>query len=146
MATGILNGSDLLLKIVKNPLGYRNVGYATEFDLQINSNEIDQTNKSSNGWKQIILGTREWTINCTALYMNESNPLFRYFSDGYGFFEDDGLVQVEFSIRNGVVGDNNLYYRGSGKIHALNLKGEVEDQAEWQLFIVGTTQLLENEY
>jgi predicted secreted protein len=145
MATGILNGSDLLLQISKNPLGFRNVAYAHDFELGITSDIIDQTNKDSEGWRQMMLGLREWTIKCDALYQNESDPLFNYFMDFYGFVDIKNKLQCQFTIRDANTADDNLVYNGTARIVSLNLKGEFEDQSIFQIFLAGTSQLAEAE-
>jgi len=88
MALGLVNGTDLVLKLYKAPLGYRDIAYATTFDLEVNAESIDQTNKSSEGWHEMILGARNWTISSDALYQNESDPLSRYFVDAFGILDN----------------------------------------------------------
>tara|TARA_R100000152_G_C6770389_1_gene196549 strand:- start:1031 stop:1471 length:441 start_codon:yes stop_codon:yes gene_type:complete len=138
MALGPVNGTDLVLKLYQNPLGYRDIAYATTFDLEINADSIDQTNKSSQGWHEMILGARNWTISCDALYQNESNPLSRYFVDAFGILDNRTNLQIEFSVTGGNAADNNKLYRGSCQVVSLNLKGETEDQAVYQVFLAGT--------
>tara|TARA_Y100001973_G_C5169794_1_gene318336 strand:+ start:924 stop:1364 length:441 start_codon:yes stop_codon:yes gene_type:complete len=138
MASGPVNGTDLVLKLYKTPLGYRDIAYATTFDLEINADSIDQTNKSSQGWHEMILGARNWTISCDALYQNESNPLSRYFVDAFGILDNRTNLQIEFSVTGGNAADNNKLYRGSCQVVSLNLKGETEDQAVYQVFLAGT--------
>jgi len=141
MATGTLNGTDLVLKLSKTPLGYVEVAYATNFTLDIESDEVDRTSKDSQGWKNIFLGLKSWTISCDALYQNESNPLKNYFVDAFGILDNRTSVQVEFSVKNGTSGDNNVIYNGSAFIVSLNLKGETEAGAEYQIFLAGKTML-----
>ena len=100
MATGVLNGSELVLRINKPFLGWRDVAYATNFELEINSEIIDQTNKDSEGWKKIILGCRNWSIKCDALYQNEQNPLFGSYIDFLSELENNNLYSVKIEIKN----------------------------------------------
>ena len=106
MATGTLNGTDLVLKFFKNPLGYVDVGYATNFTLDVEADAVDRTSKDSQGWKDIFLGARNWSISCDALYQNESNPFKNYFVDAFTELDADNFVQVEFSVVNANAGDN----------------------------------------
>ena len=137
MATSTLNGTDLVLKLFKNPLGYVDVAYATNFTLDIQSDEVDRTSKDSQGWKDIFLGARNWSISCDALYQNESNPFNNYFVDAFGILDNRTKVQVEFSVKNGNAADDNVKYNGNAYIVSLNLKGETEAGTEYQIFLAG---------
>jgi len=141
MALGLVNGTDLVLKLFKYPLGYRDVAYATNFDLEVNAESINQTNKSSEGWSEMILGARNWTISCDVLYQNESDPLSNYFIDAFGMLDNNTKVGVQFKINGGNSVDNNKYYLGSCQVVSLNLKGDTEGQAVYQIFLAGTNAL-----
>jgi len=146
MATGTLNGTDLVLKFFKIPLGYIDVGYATNFTLDFEAEAVDRTSKDSQGWKDIFLGARNWSVSCDALYQNESNPLKNYFIDAFTSLADEAFVQVEFSVVNANAGDGNLKYRGRARIVSLNLKGETEAGAEYQIFLQGQHVINQSEY
>tara|TARA_R100001443_G_scaffold116848_1_gene138792 strand:+ start:4215 stop:4655 length:441 start_codon:yes stop_codon:yes gene_type:complete len=141
MATGLLNGSELVLRINKPFLGWRDVAYATNFELEINSEIIDQTNKDSEGWKKIILGCRNWSIKCDALYQNEQNPLFGSYIDFFTELENNNLYSVKFEIKNANAAHNNVYYLGQVRVISLNLKGQTEVGAEYQIFLAGARSL-----
>ena len=64
---GLVNGSDLVLYMKRDPLGYIPVAFSTELQLEIEGDIIDQTNKDSQGWRELITGTRNYTINITYL-------------------------------------------------------------------------------
>ena len=146
MATGTLNGTDLVLKFYKNPLGYVDVGYATNFTLDVEADAVDRTTKDSQGWKDIFLGARNWSISCDALYQNDTNPFKNYFVDAFTKLDADNYVQIEFSVVNANAGDNNVKYRGRARIISLNLKGETEAGAEYQIFLQGQHIITESEY
>lgn len=146
MATGTLNGSDLVLKMAKAPLGYRDVAYATNFTLDIEAEAVDTTNKDSGGWKEIFLGAKSWTISCDALYQNEGSFLYNYYIDAFASLDNRLKVQCEFSVKNANASDNNVRYVGSAYVVSLNLKGETEVGAEFQIFLSGDTFLTENDY
>jgi predicted secreted protein len=143
MASGLVNATDLVLKLYKAPLGYRDIAYATTFDLEVNAESIDQTNKSSEGWHEMILGARNWSISCDALYQNESNPLSRYFVDAFGILDNRTKLEIQFTITGANAADNNKYYSGSCQVVSLNLKGDTEDQAVYQIFLASTNNLNE---
>ena len=68
MATGLVNGTDLLLKVGTTAANEVIVAYSTSCSLEISMDEIDQTNKESGGWKSIIGGLRSWSVSAEALY------------------------------------------------------------------------------
>ena len=80
MATGLLNGTDLLLKVGGTSGNETLIAYATSCSLELSADEIDQTNKDSQGWKSIILGSRSSSVSADALYQNETTG-----SDLFGF-------------------------------------------------------------
>jgi len=137
MATGTLNGTDLVLKLEKTFVGLVDVGYATNFTLDVESDAVDRTSKDSNGWKDIFLGVKSWTISCDALYQNESNPFNNFFIDVFGILDNRIKVTVEFNIKNGNASDDNVKYIGSAHVVSLNLKGDTEAGAEYQIFLAG---------
>lgn len=137
MATGTLNATDLVLKLNKTPLGLVDVAYATNFTLDIESDEVDRTSKDSQGWKDIFLGVRSWSISCDCLYQNESNPLKNYFIDAFGILDNRTKISLEFSVKNGNAADDNVKYSGSAYVVSLNLKGETEAGSEYQIFLAG---------
>lgn len=146
MATGTLNGTDLVLKLYKLPLGYIDVAYATNFTLDIEAEAVDRTSKDSQGWKDIFLGVRNWSISCDALYQNEGNPLKNYYFDAFGKLDTNSYISCEFSVVNAIAGDDNVKYRGRARIVSLNLKGDTEAGAEYQIFLHGEGILTESEY
>ncbi len=146
MATGTLNGTDLVLKLSKTPLGLVDVAYATNFTLDVESDAVDRTSKDSNGWKEIFLGTKNWSITCSALYENESNPIKNYFVDVFGILDNRKNVEIEFSVRNGNGSDDNVKYSGTAYIVSLNLKGDTEAGAEYQIFLAGKGILNQIDY
>ena len=132
--------------MVKVPLGYRDVAYATNFTLDIEAEAVDRTHKDSGGWKEIFLGAKSWTISCDALYQNEDFFLYNYYIDAFSSLDNRLRVQCEFSVKNANVSDDNVRYRGSAYVVSLNLKGETEVGAEYQIFLSGDTVLSETEY
>lgn len=137
MATGALNGTDLVLKINKAPLGYRDVAYATNFQLIFEADEVNITHKDSGGWKNIFLGTKKWAIEIEALYQNESNPFNNYFIDFFDTIDNKNYMQIEFSVNNANAGDGNKKYRSSARVVRLEQSGEFENQAVYKALLTG---------
>ena len=133
---GLVNGSDLVLYINRHPLGYIPVAFSTELQLEINGDTIDQTNKDSEGWRDLILGTRNYTISISSLYEN-----FRFtgFMDWFKLIDDRTPVKFKFRLRSG----STVEYQGDAYVVSLNLKGETETGSEYQCFLSGTSFIAE---
>jgi len=146
MATGLVNGTDLLLKVGSSTDNEVIVAYATSCSLEVSADEIDQTNKSSYGWKDIILGTRSWSVSADALYQNEAKAGERAFVDFWehlGGTNERTKVFVELTITGAAGSDNNKYYHGSGFITSLSVTGGTEDQSTFSVTIAGSGILTE---
>jgi predicted secreted protein len=146
MATGALNGTDLVLKIYKLPLGYIDVAYATNFQLTFEADEVNITHKDSGGWKDIFLGTKKWAIEIEALYQNESNPFNNYFIDIFDKFDNSNFMQIEFSVNNANAGDDNLKYRSRARVVKLEQSGEFENQAVYKALLTGQGVITQSGY
>jgi len=148
MATGLLNGTDLILKMGTDTTTDVVVAYATSCSLEISMDEIDQTNKDSGGWKQIIGGTRSWSVSCEALYQNEdiTSPAAKNtFQDFWKYLGDstDGRtkVYVELSVAGASSSDNNVHYSGMALITSLSVNGGTEDQSTYSVTLTGAGAL-----
>ena len=118
MATGLVNGTDLLLKVGDSNSNEVVVAFATSCSLDISMDEIDQTNKDSAGWKQIIGGLRSWSVSADALYQNEaesSKTAFTDFWDHLGGTNQRNKVFVELT-RSGTLTSDNKYYHGEAYV------------------------------
>lgn len=133
---GLVNGTDLTLYVKRNPLGYIPIAFSTACELSVESDEIDQTNKDSNAWRDIILGARSYTIDVDTLYENNR---FGGFMDM--FTNLDNALEVDFEFK--LTSLSNKKYNGSGLIVSLVLKGDTEVGAEYKMFLSGNGQLRE---
>ena len=133
---GLVNGTDLILYVKRFPLGYIPIAFSTSCELEIESDIIDQTNKDSNAWKDVILGARNYTIDVDTLYEN-----FRFGGFMDMFTNLDNALEVEFEFKLRPTTDKK--YIGSGLIVSLVLKGETEVGAEYKMFLAGNGRLIE---
>ena len=92
MATGLLNGTDLLLKVGGTSGNETLIAFATSCSLELSADEIDQTNKDSQGWKSIILGSRSWSVSADALYQNETTGSTQDFNTFFANVENRTAV------------------------------------------------------
>ena len=154
MATGLVNGTDLIIKMGDGSTGSGGevvVAFATSCSLEISMDEIDRTNKDSGGWKDIIGGTRSWSISSEALYQNEAitSPAKNTFKSFWNYLGDptNGRkpVYVEFQHASGNATDNNVYYSGQAFVTSLSVNGGTEDQATYSVTLTGAGQLLQED-
>lgn len=148
MALGLINGTDLLLRVGTTDSNEAIIAYSTSCSLEISMDEIDQTSKDSQGWKDIIGGTRSWSVSSDALYANESqtNEDFRSLFDLLGGSSNGrSKIYVELAVNDGSGTDNNVYYNGYGYVTSLSVNGGTEDQASFSVSITGSGILAETE-
>tara|TARA_R100001163_G_scaffold16341_1_gene14772 strand:+ start:7065 stop:7520 length:456 start_codon:yes stop_codon:yes gene_type:complete len=149
MATGLVNGTDLLLKVGTTAANEVIVAYSTSCSLEISMDEIDQTNKESGGWKSIIGGLRSWSVSAEALYQNEAESSKKAFKDFWNHIGDATLgrtaVTVELTVTGATSGDSNVYYAGSAYVTSLSVNGGTEDQATFSLTLTGSGTLAQTD-
>jgi TP901-1 family phage major tail protein len=146
MATGLVNGTDLLLKVGDTNSNEVLVAFSTSCSLEVTMDEIDQTNKSSSGWKQIIGGLRSWSVSADALYQNEAESgktAFVDFWDHLGGANQRQKVFVELAITGAAGSDGNKYYHGEAYVTSLSVNGGTEDQATFSVSLTGSGALTE---
>tara|TARA_Y100001972_G_scaffold68898_1_gene84024 strand:+ start:660 stop:1097 length:438 start_codon:yes stop_codon:yes gene_type:complete len=144
MATGLINGTDLLLKVGADGTEAI-IAASTSCSLEVSMDEIDQTNKDSLGWKSIIGGTRSWSVSADALYQNE-DVANTSFVDLWSYVNTRSKIFVEFTVEGGSAGDDNVYYEGSGFITSLSVNGGTEDQSSFSVTITGSGALVEDTF
>ena len=145
MATGLMNGTDLIIKVGTDDTNEVIVASATTCSLELSMDEIDQSNKSSGGWKAIMGGQRSWSVSAEALYQNEAVTGSKSYIDFWNHIAQattDGAlartpVYVELQHANGSTG-NNVYYSGYAYVTSLSVNGGTEDQASYSISLTGT--------
>ena len=139
MATGLVNGTDLLLRVGASG-NEEIIASSTSCSLEVSMDEIDQTNKDSQGWKSIIGGTRSWSVSADALYQNE-DPANAGFKDLWSYMNGRTKIYIELTVAGASSGDSNVYYEGSGYITSLSVNGGTEDQSAFSVTITGSGEL-----
>tara|TARA_R100001443_G_scaffold116848_1_gene138791 strand:+ start:3768 stop:4211 length:444 start_codon:yes stop_codon:yes gene_type:complete len=146
MATGLVNGTDLLLKVGDSNSNEVVVAFSTSCSLEVSMDEIDITNKNSGGWKQIQGGLRSWSVSSDALYQNEVESgkyAFIDFWDHLGGTNERTHVHVELTVTGASTG--NKYYAGEAFVTSLSVNGGTEDQSTFSVTLTGTGQLTETD-
>ena len=144
-ATGLVNGTDLIIQVGTSSGNDKAVAYATSCSLEVSMDEIDQTNKDSAGWKNIIGGLRSWSISSDQLYQNESKTGekgFTEFWDHLGGSPGRTPVYVQM-MRTGTLTSDNKIYHGSAYVTSLSVNGGTEDQATFSVTLTGSGALTE---
>ena len=135
----ILNGTEL--KVYSGTGSQTNlVAFAQNCTLTVNQSVREITNKESAGFKEILEGLRDFTIDVDGAYA-WSNATDSPISDGADDLIDTNVLTnrqpVSFTFGdNQTTGDNN--YTGSGFITSMSLTGGTEDTATYSLTIEGT--------
>ena len=135
----ILNGTEI--KVYSS--GTTNlVAYAQSCTLNITHSVRDITNKESGGWKEVLEGLREFTIDIDGAYA---------WTDASGSAIANGiddLISSEIITRTSVdfiFGDtaatSDVSYSGKGYLTSVSLTGGTEDTATYSMTIEGTAAL-----
>ena len=132
----ILNGTDI--KVYSS--GTTNlVAFAQNCTLNVNHSPREITNKESNGFKEILEGLRDFSIDIDGAYAwtNSSGAL----TNGVDkVLEDDILTlrqPIDFIFGN-TVAATDISYTGKGFITSVSITGGTEDTATYSLSIEGT--------
>tara|TARA_R110002050_G_scaffold73968_3_gene158922 strand:- start:4011 stop:4439 length:429 start_codon:yes stop_codon:yes gene_type:complete len=135
----ILNGTEIkVYSSATNNL----VAFAQNCTLNVNHSPREITNKESGGWKEILEGLRDYSIDIDGAYA-WTNAAGTALTDGV----DDVLKTNLLTTRQAVAfifGDtstNDVSYAGTGFITSVSITGGTEDTATYSLSIEGTGEL-----
>ena len=135
----ILNGTEIkVYSSATNNL----VAFAQNCTLNVNHSPREITNKESGGWKEILEGLRDYSIDIDGAYA-WTNAAGTALTDGV----DDVLKTNLLTTRQAVdfiFGDtsaDDVSYAGSGFITSVSITGGTEDTATYSLSIDGSGEL-----
>tara|TARA_R110000822_G_scaffold183363_1_gene322758 strand:- start:884 stop:1312 length:429 start_codon:yes stop_codon:yes gene_type:complete len=135
----ILNGTEIkVYSSATNNL----VAFAQNCTLNVNHSPREITNKESGGWKEILEGLRDYSIDIDGAYA-WTNAGGTVLTDGV----DDVLKANLLTTRQAVdfiFGDtsaDDVSYAGSGFITSVSITGGTEDTATYSLSIDGSGEL-----
>ena len=129
--TGKFNGTDILVYVDGVA-----VAHATSHSLNINADMIDATTKSSAGWKDILPGLRDWSIDCEGLVAYDAAEGF---SEAFADINSRTQVVVKFSTEE--TGDKR--YTGNAYVSSLSSSAPLEDVVTYSLSFTGDGALSE---
>lgn len=106
----------------------------TSVSLSVNSTEVECTNKDSAGFKEMLVGTKDWNMSGTS-FVNYAAT--QGLDEAMVAWSAGTAVAVVFTT--GTVGDSNF----SGNAYFTNIEqtGELDSAAEWTFTLSGTGSL-----
>jgi len=135
----ILNGTEI--KVYST--GTTNlVAFAQNCTLNVNHSPREITNKESNGYKEILEGLRDFSIDIDGAYAwtGSSGAL----ANGVDAVLETNVLNVRQKVAF-IFGDtastSDISYSGSGFITSVSITGGTEDTATYSLTIEGTGEL-----
>lgn len=142
----ILNGTEI--KVYSGNSGTNNlIAFAQNCTLNINHSPREITNKESAGFKEILEGLRDFSVDIDGAYA-WTNAAGADITNG----ADDLIATNIITTRQAVTftfGDNQTtddnFYTGSGFITSCSLTGGTEDTATYSISIEGTGVLQRGE-
>ena len=135
----ILNGTEIkVYSSATNNL----VAFAQNCTLNVNHSPREITNKESGGWKEILEGLRDYSIDIDGAYA-WTNAGGTALTDGVDDVLKTNLLITRQAV-DFIFGDtsaDDVSYAGSGFITSVSITGGTEDTATYSLSIEGTGEL-----
>ena len=129
--TGKFNGTNLLLYVDGTA-----IAHATSHTLNVNAEMIDATTKSSAGWKDILPGLRDWSIDCEGMVAYDATEGW---SESFADLGNRTQVTLRFSTE--VSGDT--YWTGTAYVTSMSQSAPLEDVVTYSMSFAGDGELTE---
>lgn len=123
--TGKFNGTDILVYVDGVA-----VAHATSHTLNVNAEMIDATTKSSAGWKDILPGLRDWSIDAEGLVAYDATEGVEEL-----YADITGRTQVTVKFTTEVTGDAR--WTGSAYVSSMSLSAPMEDVVSYSISFAG---------
>lgn len=141
----ILNGTEI--KVYSS--GTTNlVAYAQNCTLNVNHSPREITNKESNGFKEILEGLRDFSIDIDGAYAwTDAQSTPAALTNGADDLLQTNILNARqavdfiFGDTSGGTGSHDVSYAGKGFITSVSITGGTEDTATFSLSIEGTAAL-----
>ena len=137
----ILNGTEIkVYSASTNNL----VAFAQNCTLNVNHSPREITNKESAGFKEILEGLRDFSIDIDGAYA-WTNAGGTALTDGVDDVLEANVLNAR-QVVNFIFGDtstNDISYAGKGFITSVSITGGTEDTATYSLSIEGTGELIQ---
>lgn len=129
MSTNVLRGLDIKIGVIEGDKFTLLAGQRGA-TLNRSSEAIDGTHKGSNGWKENLAGTKEWSIECNGVFVTDDVA----FAKLEQAFAEDMFVKVKIS--NGTWG-----YEGQALITDFPIETPYDDAATYTVTLQGSGSL-----
>lgn len=100
---------------------------STSCTLEVSSDQVDVTNKSSNRKKEFIYGFNGWTVSCDGLITLDDYDYFDMLTDQ----KNNTQISVTFTVDGKVIS-------GTCNIESVSVDGPVEGVATYSVSLQGT--------
>ena len=130
-SAGKLNGTNLLVYV--NGVA---VAHATSHTLNVNAEMIDATTKSSAGWKDVLPGLKDWSIDAEGIVAWDATE-----GVSQAFADITGRTQVTVKFSMEVTGDKR--YTGLAYVSTLSMSAPLEDVITYSLSFAGDGAITE---
>ena len=130
-----INGTDLTIEIGTYLSGVA-ISLNTSVSLSVNASEVECTNKDSGGWKEILVGTKDWSMSGSSMVdYDATNGL----KEARAAWLAGTSVVANFTKAVTAAGDETLY--GDAYFTNIEETGEIDGVVEWTFTLSGTGEL-----
>jgi predicted secreted protein len=126
-----MNGTDLLIYV-----GGVAVGHSTSSSININADMIDATTKGSAGWKDVLPGLKDWSMDVEGLV---DYGQVEGFSECFANVANGTQIVAKFGTE--VTGD--VRYTGNAYVSSLSQSAPMEDVVTYSFTLTGDGALAE---
>src|SRR3990167_2590274 len=130
MASTKINGTRLGLYIAGTLLGA-----ATSHSLSLSGNSMDVTTKDSGGWKEILPGLKEWSIDCDALRADDQT------GKGHKDIFDALVNRTKLSVKFRTATTGDEAFVGEVYVTSFEKNAGLEEAASYSASFEGTGAL-----
>jgi TP901-1 family phage major tail protein len=127
IATDKIRGLEVLISINGTVVGGQRGA-----SLSMSADELDITDKTTEGYKAFLVGLKEWTISCDGLVCTDDQGYKKLFDA----FLNSTVVQVQFKQEDGTFG-----YQGPMVIASMDFDAQYDDALTYSCELKGAGAL-----
>tara|TARA_R110002020_G_scaffold132876_4_gene296633 strand:+ start:406 stop:843 length:438 start_codon:yes stop_codon:yes gene_type:complete len=142
MASGIINGTNLLVSYDAGTGTLYPIGYSTSCTLSITQETRNTTNSTSAGWNTRIVGDRDWEVSVDALVsMTTNNPNLNFYAI---FLNHIAPHRDKFLLRFGNDLSGDTFYQGEAYVTGMEITGSNEETATYSVTFIAAGPLVQS--
>lgn len=122
---------------VKVLIGATALSNIEDCSLEINSADIDVTDKDSGGWAEFLAGLKDWTITVSGILDFAG-------VENVDEIVDDIINGVSASIKFSTTITGDSEFAGTGRYNNISISAPKEDKVSWSATIRGSGPLARN--